>query len=161
MFRCNLPSALLAECPGYFTCYCGNTGMERTPNKSQHRKLPLEKKILPPLLPGFELAIFRLRVRRSNQLSYPAHYTTPCYILHITLRYTTSHYATITLHSIVYTATIHCTTLHFLTFHTLQYTYTTVSTPYYSTPDQKEESMLYEKKNRLPVSCKKLIPLQR
>ena len=27
----------------------------------------LEKKILPPLLPGFELATFRSRVRRSNQ----------------------------------------------------------------------------------------------
>ena len=33
-------------------------GMERTPNKSQHTKLTLEKKILPPLLPGFELATF-------------------------------------------------------------------------------------------------------
>ena len=34
----------------------GNTGVEQTPNKSQHAKLILEKKILPPLLPGFELA---------------------------------------------------------------------------------------------------------
>ena len=33
-----------------FTCYCGNIGVEWTP--SQHRKLTLEKKILPPLLPG-------------------------------------------------------------------------------------------------------------
>ena len=30
---------------------------------SQHTKLTLEKKILPPLLPGFELATFRLGVR--------------------------------------------------------------------------------------------------
>ena len=30
--------------------YCSNTGVERTPNKSQHTKLTLEKKILPPLL---------------------------------------------------------------------------------------------------------------
>ena len=35
-------------------------------NKSQHRKLTLEKKILPPLQQGFEPATFRSRVRRSN-----------------------------------------------------------------------------------------------
>ena len=45
-----------AEWPGSFTCYFGNTGLERTPNKSQHSQLTLQKKILPPLLPGFELA---------------------------------------------------------------------------------------------------------
>ena len=33
-------------------------GVERIPNKSQYTKLTLEKKILPPLLPGFELATF-------------------------------------------------------------------------------------------------------
>ena len=38
MFTCNLPPALLAERPGYFTCYCGNTGVEQIRNKSQHRK---------------------------------------------------------------------------------------------------------------------------
>ena len=59
VFRCNLPLALLAEWPGSFKCHCGNTGVEWKPNKSQHTKLTLEKKILPPLLPGFELAIFR------------------------------------------------------------------------------------------------------
>ena len=32
--------------------------MERAPNESQHTKLTLEKKILPPLLPGFELTTF-------------------------------------------------------------------------------------------------------
>ena len=48
-------------------CHCGNTGVERTRNKSQHRKLTLAKKILPPLLQGFELATFRSRVRRSYQ----------------------------------------------------------------------------------------------
>ena len=48
-------------------CHCGNTGVKQTPNKSQHTKLTLEKKILPPLLPGFELAAFRSRVQRSNQ----------------------------------------------------------------------------------------------
>ena len=30
-------------------CHCGNTGMERTPNKSQHTELTLEKIILMPL----------------------------------------------------------------------------------------------------------------
>ena len=35
-------------------------------NKSQHRKLTLEKKILPPLQQGFEPATFQSRVRRSN-----------------------------------------------------------------------------------------------
>ena len=47
-------------------------GEERTPNKSQHTKLTLEKEIFPPLLPGFELATFRSRVRRSNQQAIPA-----------------------------------------------------------------------------------------
>ena len=46
--------------------------MEQTPNKSQHTELTLEQKILPPLLPGFELATFRSRVRRSNQQAIPA-----------------------------------------------------------------------------------------
>ena len=70
VFRCNLPPALLAEWQGSFTCHCGNTGLERTPNKSQHTKLTLEKKILPPLLPGFELVTRQSRVRRStNELS--------------------------------------------------------------------------------------------
>ena len=35
-------------------------------NKSQHRKLTLEKKILPPLLRGIEPGTFLSRVRRSN-----------------------------------------------------------------------------------------------
>ena len=70
VFRCNLPPALLEELPGSFTCHCGNTGVERTQNKNQHTKLSLEKKILPPLLPGFELATYRSRVRlSSNKLS--------------------------------------------------------------------------------------------
>ena len=71
VFKCNLPPVLLAERPGSFTCHCGNTGVERTPDKSQHTKLTLEKKILPPLLLGFGLATLRSRVRRSNQLAIP------------------------------------------------------------------------------------------
>ena len=35
-------------------------------NKCQHRKSTLEKKILPPLLQGFQPATFQSRVRRSN-----------------------------------------------------------------------------------------------
>ena len=46
--------------------------MQRTPNNSQHTQLTLEKKILPPLLPGFELLTFRSRVGRSNQQAIPA-----------------------------------------------------------------------------------------
>ena len=39
-------------------------------NKSKHTKFTLEKKTLSPLLPGFELATFLSRVRRStNNLS--------------------------------------------------------------------------------------------
>ena len=72
VFRCNLPPALLAERLVSFTCHCGNTGVKRAPNKSQHTKLTLEKNILPPFLPGFELATFRSRVRRSCQNAIPA-----------------------------------------------------------------------------------------
>ena len=48
-------------------CHCGNMQSEWTPNKSQYRKLTLEKKILLPLLPGFELATFRSQVWRLYQ----------------------------------------------------------------------------------------------
>ena len=41
-------------------------------NKSQHRQLTLEKKILPALLQGLEPATFRSRVRRSNHWAIPA-----------------------------------------------------------------------------------------
>ena len=66
MFRCNLPPALLAERLGSLTCHCSYMGVERTPNKSQHRKLTLEKKILPLLLLGFKLATFQSRDWRST-----------------------------------------------------------------------------------------------
>ena len=64
------PPALLAEWPGIFKRHCGNTGLEWTPSKSQHTKLTLEEKILPPLLPGFELTTFRSWVRRSYQQAH-------------------------------------------------------------------------------------------
>ena len=57
-----------------FTCHCGYTGAERTSNKSQHTKLNLEKKFLPLLLQGFELATFRSRVKRSYQQAVSAVY---------------------------------------------------------------------------------------
>ena len=41
-------------------------------NKSQHRKLTQEKKILPPTQQGFEPATFRSRVRCSNHWATPA-----------------------------------------------------------------------------------------
>ena len=63
-------TALLPEWPGSFMCHCSNKGVERTPNKSQHAKLTLEKKILLPLQQGFNLATFRAWVQLStNKLS--------------------------------------------------------------------------------------------
>ena len=41
-------------------------------NKSQHRKLTPERKILPPLLQGFEPMTFRSWVQRSNHWAIPA-----------------------------------------------------------------------------------------
>ena len=41
-------------------------------NKSQHRRLTPEKKLLPPLLPGLEPGPFVSRVRRSNHWAIPA-----------------------------------------------------------------------------------------
>ena len=46
--------------------------MEPAPNKSQYTKLTLEKKILPPLPPGFDLTTFQSRVQRYNQQAIPA-----------------------------------------------------------------------------------------
>ena len=39
MFSCNLPPALLEEWPRSFTCYCGNTGVERTPKWESAQKV--------------------------------------------------------------------------------------------------------------------------
>ena len=72
VFSCNLPQALLAEWPGSFTCYYLNTGEKMDTKISQHRELTLEKKILPPLLQGFEPATFQSRVRRTNHWVMPA-----------------------------------------------------------------------------------------
>ena len=72
MFRCNLPPALLAKWPGSFMSHCGTTGVKRTLNKCQNTKLTLEKKILPPLLAGFELVTFPSQVRHPYQQAIPA-----------------------------------------------------------------------------------------
>ena len=59
-------------------CATAVTGVEWTPNKSQHTKLTLEKKILPPLLPGFEFATFQSQVHhftnKLSQLPKPIHF---------------------------------------------------------------------------------------
>ena len=71
MLRCNLPLALFGRMTGVFYVPLRYHREERAPNQSQHTKLTLEKNILPPLLPGFELVTFRSRIRCSTKLSYP------------------------------------------------------------------------------------------
>ena len=69
VFSCNLSPALLAEWPGSFTC-CNTGWWNGYRNKSQYRKLTLEKKIFLPFLPGLEPGTFRSRVRRcATELS--------------------------------------------------------------------------------------------
>ena len=73
---CNLPSALLAEWRDNLRAAPVTRRWNWYRNKSQYRKLTQEKKILPPLLQGFEPATFQLRVRRSNHWAiFAVHYT--------------------------------------------------------------------------------------
>ena len=72
MFRCNLPLVLLAQWPGSFMCYCGNTGVDRALNKSQHTELTLEKNIFLLLPLGFELTTFWSWAWCSYQQAIPA-----------------------------------------------------------------------------------------
>ena len=44
---CNLPPTELTDRPGSCTCHYGNSGVERSPNKSQHTNLTLENKKFP------------------------------------------------------------------------------------------------------------------
>ena len=44
VFNSNLPPALLAEWPGSFMCYCGNTGVERIPDWVSTESWPLRRK---------------------------------------------------------------------------------------------------------------------
>ena len=82
VFRCNLPPALLAEWLGSFTCHCSNTREEQTPNKSQHRKLTLEKKISQPILSGLKLANFWSWVRHSTNCAVPILTARVCLPIH-------------------------------------------------------------------------------
>ena len=65
-----MPPALLAEWPGISACYCNNTGWNGYRNKSQLRKLTMEKKTLPPLMQGLEPATFQSWVQCSNHWTY-------------------------------------------------------------------------------------------
>ena len=63
MFSCNLPPVLLAEWPDLLHTTATTRGCNGYQNKSQHRKLTSEKKIL---LPGLKLETFRSWVRYST-----------------------------------------------------------------------------------------------
>ena len=56
-------------------------------NKSQRRKLTLEKKILPPLLQGFEPLTFQSWVRRSNHWAIPHPLTQHSALVHTCAAY--------------------------------------------------------------------------
>ena len=51
-------------------------------NQSQHRKLILENKILPPVLHGFEPATFLSRVRRTNHWAIPCVWLSSTFVVH-------------------------------------------------------------------------------
>ena len=79
MFSCNLPPALLAEWLGSFPATVITQGWNTYGNKSQHRKLTLEKKILLLLLQGLEPATFHSWVWCSNHWAIPAqHFHSMC-----------------------------------------------------------------------------------
>ena len=87
VFRCSLPPALLAEWLGSFTHHCRNTGVARTPNKSQHTKLTLEKKSLLLLLSGLNSLPFHHESSAlTNELSLLQAVTTVAYLYMATLR---------------------------------------------------------------------------
>ena len=65
VYRCKLPPALSEEWD-LLRATAVTRGWNGYRNKNQHRKLTMEKKILPPLLPGLEPETFRSRVRHSN-----------------------------------------------------------------------------------------------
>ena len=69
---------------GLFSCHCGITGVERTPNKNQQRELILEKKTLPPLLPDSNsYPFYHESGALTNKLSRLQH-SASTNILHIT-----------------------------------------------------------------------------
>ena len=75
MFSCNLPPALLAEWPEFFTCYCGNTygGGTDTEIRVSTESRPWRRKFSRrSSREGFEPATFQSRVRCSNHWAIPA-----------------------------------------------------------------------------------------
>ena len=71
MSSCNLPAARLAERPGSFTCRCGNAGWNGCQNKSQHRKLTLEKNFFPAASAGTRTRDLSITGLALYPLSYP------------------------------------------------------------------------------------------
>ena len=70
-FSCNLPPALLAQnARDLLRATAVTQGWNRYRNKSQHRKLTVENKTLPPLLLRFEPTTFRSRIRRSFSIRF-------------------------------------------------------------------------------------------
>ena len=57
---------------GVFTCNCSNTGLERTPNESQHKKLTLEKKTNPDAPAGTRTRNLSITSPALYQLAIPA-----------------------------------------------------------------------------------------
>ena len=71
--RCNLPPALFWQNDrGLQRVIAVTRGWSGHRTKSHHTKLTLEKKILQPLLPGFELRTIPSRVQRSYQQAIQA-----------------------------------------------------------------------------------------
>ena len=61
---------------GYFTCHCGNTGVERTPNKSQHTKVnPGEEKS-----PAAPAGIRTLNLSITSRALLPTSYSGSAYL---------------------------------------------------------------------------------
>ena len=71
-FSCNPPPALLAEWLGSLCATAVTWGWNGYRNKSQHRQLTLEKKILLPLMQGFKPMTFQSWIQSSNHWAIPA-----------------------------------------------------------------------------------------
>ena len=67
MFSRNPPPALWPNDRDLLRATAVTLGWNGYRNKSHHRKLTLEKKILPSLLQGVEPATFQSRVRKDTQ----------------------------------------------------------------------------------------------
>ena len=112
VFRCNLPPALLTEWPGSFTCHCGNTGVERTPNKNQHTKLTMQKKNSPAAPAGIRT--------RNLSITSPVFYqqATPAPQLINLYRFGQCHMNTLATHRLVRFVSTHFShTAAYIVFH--------------------------------------------